>query len=53
MGGGSEIPKGGRAARARPLGIWFRGARSRGRGGGGGGGRNPWETGKRILITLN
>ena len=29
-GGGGEIPKGGRAGRARSLGIWPRGAKSRG-----------------------
>ena len=28
--GGGEIPKGGRAGRTRSLGIWPRGARSRG-----------------------
>ena len=47
--GGGEIPKGGRAGRARFLGIWPPGgARSLGiwpRGGRDHGGRNSWDTG--------
>ena len=38
-GGGGEIPKGGRAGRARSQGIWP-GGRDHG-----GGGRNLWDTG--------
>ena len=51
--GGGEIHKGGRAGRARSLGIWPRGGEiprelAPERGGGAisrGGGRNPWDTG--------
>ena len=47
-GGGGEIPKGGRAGRARSLGIWPRGGeipRDLAPGGEITGGRNPWDTG--------
>ena len=53
-GEGGEIPKGGRAGRARFLGIWPRGGEiprdlapggARSRGGEITGGRNPWDTG--------
>ena len=60
--GGGRDPKGGRAGRARSLGIWPReggGARSlgiwprRGEIAGGGGARNPWDTGVTIFgITI-
>ena len=49
LGGGGEIPKGGRAGRARSLGIWPQGGEiprdlaPEGRDHGGG--RNPWDTG--------
>ena len=43
-GGGGEIPKGGRAGRARSLGIWPRGGEITG-------GRNPWDTGIRGVLT--
>ena len=58
-GGGGEIPKGGgRAGRARPLGIWPRGReipRDLARGGGEiTGEQNPWDTGITTLgISLN
>ena len=46
--GWGEIPKGGRAGRARSLGLWPRGGRSQGIWPPGGrvhGGLNPWDTG--------
>ena len=39
LGGGGEIPKEGRAGRAKSLGIWPRGGGEVTRG------RNPWDTG--------
>ena len=46
-GGGGEIPKGGRAGRARSLGIWPGGEIPRDLVPGGKitGGQNPWDTG--------